>query len=170
MDIKFIFEKLTSWPFLGFISLIIALILFYKPLNNILNKSDQFRFGSFEFAVNEIGQSLGISNTIKEINDLSYEELKLFLIMCGEDADYYIFTPKNIPPEKLNNIYTKFNKKGLIELIPPEQIEGYNELKKNHGIANYGIKTTEKGRLLHKVLLEYLFHEITKTKINNEGS
>lgn len=165
MEWKFIFDKLTSWPVLAFVLISIALIWLRKPIKTLITKANQVKVGNLELTVNEIGRALGISNVIKEINDLGYDELKIFLIICGEDSDYYVFAPNNLPPERMKEIYTKFSNKGLIEIIDPTKIEGYEKLKERHGNAQYGYKTTTKGKTIYKAILETIFHELTETKL-----
>lgn len=161
INVRFIIDKIITWPF---ITLIIFLILLC-PIKNLLHKTEQIKLGDFELSVTEIAKSFGISNIIQDINDLSYDELKLFLIVGGEDANYYIFTPKNIPHERLVQMYEKLSNKGLIELIDPKTITGYDKMNID---AGFGFKTTEKGEKVHRAILDAIYTNLVQGKIEKK--
>lgn len=162
MDYKFVIEKLLDWPFIFAISLAVLLIMFYKPLLVLINNSNRLKIGSFEVHLKQVGESMGIENAIKELNGLSMDELKFFLIVCGEDATYYKFTPTHLHAKKVEAIYNKLDETGLLKVIPVESIPGIKETEKD----GFGFKTTEKGRTIHKAFLETIYFQFTNTKIN----
>jgi hypothetical protein len=88
----FTIEKILSWQFI----VLLAFLIFLGPMKSLLTKTEQIKVGEFQITVNKIAESFGIANVIKDIEDLSYDELKIFLVVGGEDANYYIFSPNNL--------------------------------------------------------------------------
>ena len=158
---RFVIDKIVTWPF---IILIIFLILLC-PIKKLLNKAEQIKIGDFQLTVTEIAESLGISNIIQDINDLSYDEIKLFLIIGGEDANYYIFEPKNIPHDQLDKMYKKLSNKGLIEQIDPKTIKRYDKMNIDGG---FGFKTTTKGEKVHRAILDAIYINLIEGKIEKK--
>lgn len=127
-----------------------------SPIKKLLKETELIKIGNFQISVTEIARSLGVSNIIQDINDLSYDELKLFLIIGGEDANYYIFNPKNIAHEKLVQMNKKLSDKGLIEQIDPKTIEEY---------GGFRFKTTLKGEKVHRAILDAIYYNLIEGKI-----
>ena len=149
--IKYIIEKINSWP-------IVALIIFFClscPIKNLLNSAEQIRIGDFQLTVSEIGKSLGIDNVIQEINDLTYDELKVFLIIGGEDANYYEFKPTNIPSPKLSKMFENLQEKGLIK----------EEVKQQEEKSVFNFRTTPKGEKVHRAILDAIYFNLLEGKV-----
>ena len=161
VNLRFFINKIVTWPF---ITLMIFLTLL-SPIKKLLKETELIKIGDFQISVTEIARSLGVSNIIQDINDLSYDELKLFLIIGGEDANYYIFNPKNIPHEKLVQMYKNLSDKGLIEQIDPKTIEGYDKMKIDGG---FGFKTTIKGEKVHRAILDAIYNNLIEGKIERK--
>ena len=116
-----------------------------------MKRADQIGVGSFYIRVNNIAESLGVPNAINEIGDLTYDELKIFLVMGGEDADYYRFTHTQIGEKKFEKILQNLEYKGLITTW----IVGDTR----------NSKTTDKGRRIHRAILEVIQLELIQEKI-----
>ncbi len=160
INTRFIIDKVISWQF---ITLLVFLILL-SPIRELLRKTEEIKFGDFQLTVTEIANSLGVANIIKDINDLTYDELKLFLIIGGEDANYYIFTANNIPHNKLSKMYDKLTCMGLIEQVDPKTIEGYEKMNIHGG---FGIKTTLKGEKVHRAIIDAIYINLVEKGEDN---
>ena len=152
--VRYVIDKIDSWP-------IVALIIFFClscPIKRMLESAEKIGIGDFQLTVSEIAKSLGIDNVIPEINDLTYDELKIFLILGGEDANYYAVTFTNIPSPKLSKMYESLSKKGLIEEISKDQ--------EKEGVFDF--RTTLKGEKVHRAILDAIYFNLLEGKIKKK--
>lgn len=127
---------------------ILILWMFKKDIKNLLNKTTNVQIGSFALKVTQEGEKIGINTILGDLRGLSYETLKAFLIMCGENAKFYEFVDRSMINEKVEDIYTSLRSKGLIEF---EKIG--KDLK---------ITTTDKGKAIHRAIIDSLYFELRK--------
>lgn len=82
-----VIKYLSSWP----IILLIISIIFRKGLLVLMNRTKTIKVADFQFNLQEIAESSGISNISENLKGLNYEELRLFYILCGDNSDRFIF-------------------------------------------------------------------------------
>jgi hypothetical protein len=95
--LKFLIQELTSWPIIA----IIMLLLLLKPIRTLVRNINNIKVGDFQLSLQRIGESLGEPTSVKDISNLNYDDLKIFLVICGEDANYYIL---NLPIYRSENL------------------------------------------------------------------
>jgi len=157
---QFLMEKILSWQ-------VFALLVFFillGPIKGLLEKAEQIKVGDFQMTVTRIAENLGVSNVIEDLEDLSYDELKIFLVIGGEDADYYTFAPNNLPAGKTKNIFENLSQKGLIKLIEVSTMEGITREQREKGI---GFKTTEKGEKIHRAIVDAIYRDLIQNRVSN---
>jgi len=179
--LKFIIQELTSWPVMA----LIIVVLLLKPLKEILFAVNNIKFGKFSLSLQKLGEALGVPNALKEISSLSYEELKLFLILCGEDADYYEFVPYNMTAVKLSKIIDKLVSSKLLirEDVPaaPQKPAGHeaasgpakpavadSSTAAHQPMVQFKYLTTETGRKVHRAFLDSIYQQLIQTKTQSK--
>ena len=157
-----IINKLISWPVIT----LIVFICLVNPVKTLILKTEQIKFSDFQITVADFGRSFGVSNIINDINGLTYDELKLFLIVCGEDANYFIFSPEHIPHDQLAIMYKNLEEKGLIEVHDTN----ISENTSNQKLFKIGfvLKTTEKGEKVHRSILDAIYYKLLQGKIDKD--
>jgi len=163
--LKFIIQEITSWPIIA----IIIVLLLLKPIRGIVSGINNIKVGDFQLSLQKIGESLGVPTSVEDISNLNYDDLKIFLIICGEDADYYYFKPTNMVAGKFKQILDKLAENGLITLFDPapDPNEAANKDPKNQEATQsptFGINTTEKGRKVHRALLDSIYEQLLHVK------
>jgi len=178
-SMKFLIQEITSWPIIA----IIMLLLLLKPIRTIVSSINNIKVGDFQLSLQKIGEALGVSTSVEDISNLNYDDLKIFLIICGEDSDYYWFKPTNMVTEKFNEILDKLADNGLITRWAPtpapedtvKNVDGANIDGPGKQAApptpqapTFGFKTTNKGRSVHRALIDSIYEQLlhVKTKAN----
>jgi len=166
---KFIIQELTSWPIIT----IAIVLLLLKPIRGIVSGINNIKVGDFQVSLQKIGESLGVPTSVLDISNLNYDDLKIFLIICGEDADYYYFRPGNMIAGKFKQILDHLADNGLITLFDtPPPADAANTDDPNAAAATqaaqqgptFGINTTEKGRKVHRALLDSIYEQLLHVK------
>lgn len=138
-------EFIPSWYAIAWAVLFIILILIIT--NSINLKAVKVAGFEVEFAGN--AQQLNVYNTeaFRAIKGLNEKELKLFLIMGGEEANYYRFTDVSIGFQPSLDIYQKLQKDSLIRIE-----------------TNYRDSTivtpTEVGSKVHRALIKSIYKQL----------
>ena len=106
--------------------------------------------GSFEVSLENRARELGILNTAEfnNLKTLNEDELKLFLIMGGEEAAYYRFTNFAITAEAGKQQYIKLQNASLMRI----QID--NDTTR--------VTSTEIGRKVHRALIQSIYSQLLK--------
>jgi hypothetical protein len=164
--VKFIIQEITSWPIIA----IVIVLLLLKPIRAIISGINNIKVGDFQLSLQKIGESLGVPTSVEDISNLNYDDLKIFLIICGEDADYYYFKPTNMVAGRFKQILDNLANNGLITLFDPAP--NPDETAKNdpdHPAATpqnptFGFNTTEKGRKVHRALLDSIYEQLLHVK------
>jgi hypothetical protein len=148
--LEFIFAKILTWQFI----VLIILIIFYTPLINMFDEASSMKIGSFQLTIKELSESEGLKNLTKDLQGLTYEELKIFLIICSEDAQGYSFYNSNYSVKVEYQIYEKLKSLDLID---------YETEIKNK--TRYFItKTTDKGEKAHKIIIDAIYMDFIKNR------
>jgi hypothetical protein len=168
--VKFIIQELTSWPIIT----IIIILLLLKPIRGIVSGINNIKVGDFQLSLQKIGESLGVPTSVEDISNLNYDDLKIFLIICGEDADYYYFKPTNMVAGRFKQILDNLATNGLITLFnpSPEQVANVDGSAKSDpnnpppapASPTFGFNTTEKGRKVHRALLDSIYEQLLHVK------
>ena len=164
--VKFIIQEVTSWPIIA----IVIVLLLLKPLRAIISGINNIKVGDFQLSLQKIGESLGVPTSVEDISNLNYDDLKIFLIICGEDADYYYFKPTNMVATKFKQILDHLADNGLITLFDPapnpdEAAKGDpNNPASTPQNPTFGFNTTEKGRKVHRALLDSIYEQLLHVK------
>ena len=169
--VKFIIQELTSWPIIA----IVIILLLLKPIRGIVSGINNIKVGDFQLSLQKIGESLGVPTSVSDISNLNYDDLKIFLIICGEDADYYYFKPTNMLAGRFKQILDNLANNGLITLFnpSPDQVAGVDNSAAKNDPNNppqqpqsptFGFNTTEKGRKVHRVLLDSIYEQLLHVK------
>jgi len=164
--VKFIIQEITSWPIIA----IVIVLLLLKPIRGIVSGINNIKVGDFQLSLQKIGESLGVPTSVEDISSLNYDDLKIFLIICGEDADYYYFKPTNMVAGKFKQILDHLADSGLITLFDPapNPDEAAKSDPNNPATTpqnpTFGISTTEKGRKVHRALLDSIYEQLLHVK------
>ncbi|AEV31257.1 hypothetical protein [Owenweeksia hongkongensis] len=147
--LNYLIDKVLTWQFIA----LLLIALFFSPIEKLLDNTGNMKIGDFQLTIKELSESKGLDNLTKDLQGLSYEELKIFLIVCGEDATYYRFAPTNLNSNVQKNIYGKLQSLDLIEYTI--QIEGDTQA------IHFG--TTEKGEKAHRVIIDALYTDLVRS-------
>lgn len=161
--VKFLIGVITSWQL---ITLVIILLLL-KPIRALVSGINNLKVGSFQLSLQKIGESLGVPNSVSDIGRLNYDDLKIFLIICGEDSDYYSFQPWNMPAAKFKAILDKLDNNELIKLTdppPPPKDDKTKPAADPDQPPVWHFVTTPKGRKVHRALLDSIYEQMLHTK------
>jgi hypothetical protein len=149
-------------------------LLLLKPLRALVGGINNIKVGDFQLSLQKIGESLGVPTSVDDISSLNYEDLRIFLIMCGEDSDYYIFTPANITAGKFGQILNKLASNGLIEAVeistkkPDQQAKDIPSEEQAAQQPTWRTYTTEKGRKVHRALLDSIYEQLLNVKTSGK--
>ena len=132
---------------------ILVLWMFKKDIKNLLNKTTNVQIGSFALTVAKNAKNLDAENVLKDLQGLSYADLKIFMILCGEDGDSYNITFQ-IETPKLRAMYQRFQDKELLILTKDEVLANGNHA--------FGYKTTLRGQKIHRAIIDSLYSELRK--------
>ncbi|USD75009.1 hypothetical protein J4N43_04795 [Vibrio sp. SCSIO 43009] len=130
-----------SWPFV--ILVITLLIIFFGDINKLIESIKHLKFGSFSLETREAALEADALTEYKNLSDLTYGQLHLFLVIGGEGSE------KTTYKDGMNNFesqenYKKLKRLGLITYEAKEQ-----------NVILFG--TTEKGKKLHKIIMDKLY-------------
>jgi len=159
--LKFLIGIITSWQMIT----LVMLLLLIKPIRALVGGINNIKVGDFQLSLQKIGESLGVPTSVEDISSLNYDDLKIFLVICGEDSDYYIFQPANMIAAKFKAILDKLASNGLIILtdLPapdPNSQGGQN----TPNTPTWQFNTTEKGRKVHRALLDSIYEQLLHVK------
>lgn len=145
----FIKEVLLTWYAIAWVFVILIIVLVSTgrvDLNSV-------KAGSFEVTLEKKAKDLGVSNTaaFKNIKNLNEDELKLFLVMGGADAKYYVFTNHALSKEASNDIYLKLQADSLMKI----RVFG----KKGDSTEVF---PTEIGKNVHRALIQSIYYQLNK--------
>ena len=141
-------ENLT-WPI--FIVLVGYLALFWRrdALLSLLSRISSIKMGSFALDVKNAAEETGALDFYDKLPELTLTQLHLFLVVGGEGGDQCTYTNK-VNPVEMQNAWEKLSTLGLIK---------YEKKPKS-----FIFKTTNKGRKLHKVIMDQLYKSIVIQK------
>lgn len=110
---------------------------------------NRFKAGSFEVTLENRAKNLGVFQTIEfqNLKNLNESDLKLFLIMGGEESKLYTFKNDNPTNDANTNQYLKLQSDSLLRI----QI-----FSRDTSI----VYSTEVGRKLHKALIQSLYEQL----------
>ena len=137
---------LQTWQALAWTIFFVITILFLAgqmPISGI-------KAGSFEVSLENRARELGILNTAEfsNLKTLNEDELKLFLIMGGEEAAYYHFTNFATTADASNRKYIKLQEASLM------RIQIVNDTAR--------VTSTEIGRKVHRALIQSIYSQLIK--------
>lgn len=140
-------DVLLNWTFFAYVVLIIIVIMNACGRLNISN----VKAGSFEMVLQSNAEKQGVAETpeFKNLKTLNENDLKLFLVMGGEEAKYYRFTNNMISQEAMVDQYRKLQAASLMrieEKTPDTTI----------------IFPTEIGEKIHRALIQSIYTQIAK--------
>jgi hypothetical protein len=161
--VKFLIGVITSWQL---ITLIIILLLL-KPIRTLVGSINSLKVGSFQLSLQKIGESLGEPDSADLIAALNYDDLKIFLVLCGEDADFYTFVPTNITAGKFGQILGKLVANGLIEATLLQQQHTDSQIQQSaaeNQMPTWRTQTTITGRKVHRALLDSIYEQMLHAK------
>ena len=140
------------WPVIVFTCFLILL----EPIKVLLRKVSSVKGLGFNFIIGEMSNKEGMPNVINELAALSYDELKLFLIIAGEDSNRYRFQDTSKTKDESKNMYNKLFNQGLIKVLKIED-NGDKGQKIN-------FITTDKGTYVHKAIIDSIYFEIIRSR------
>lgn len=143
----FIKDVLLTWHSIAWTTLLITMIFILSNKINI----NSIKAGSFEFAFEQKSKDLNVYNTpeFKNIKNLNENQLKLFLIMGGEEASYYRFTNTALKNEASVSEFLTLQKDSLLRI---ERISSDTTM----------IFPTIIGSKLHKALIQSIYSQVIK--------
>jgi hypothetical protein len=140
-------DILLSWQLFAYIVLVMVLIMAACGKLDITN----IKAGSFEMALQNNAEKHGVSETpeFKNLRTLNESDLKLFLVMGGEEAKFYRFTNNMISSEATVDQYRKLQSAALMRIIEktPDTTVVY---------------PTEIGQKIHRALIQSIYTQIAK--------
>jgi hypothetical protein len=146
--LKWFFSNVVlTWHFVALFAM--TLLLFLVMTNKVnLNK---IKAGTVEISFEQKTKDLNAYNTpeFKNLKSLNEAQLKLFLIMGGEDAAYYRFTNVALKGDASKEQFMKLNDAHLLTY------------QKGNGDTTI-IRPTKIGALLHKALIQSIYSEMIK--------
>ena len=153
-------KVILTWQFI----VLLLIFLLLPSLQKILKNTDKIGVGDFHLTVKELAKNSGISsNDIRDLDGLTYNELKIFLIKGGEDANYYEFEDNSANREIFIRSFKHLDKKGLI------QIKKFDSTKHADGYYEYYFFTnsTEKGEKIHRAILDAIYGTLLNARIKD---
>lgn len=141
----FLKDFITSWQAIAWVALVFLII---KVSDGTLNLKG-IKAAGFEIDFAENAQKLNVYNTdaFRAVKGLNENELKLFLIMGGEEAKYYTFSDKSLKFEASVDMYKRLQKDSLIRYTT------------NYRDTTF-ISPTEVGSKVHKALVKSLYNQL----------
>lgn len=138
-EILIAFIEHGLWP-LGVMTLLVVLV-WRGELSKVLSSIQSLKFGSFSIATREGAKNFNVLNEYESLSDLTMPQLHLFLVVGGESGDAAIYQSP-LPSGEFRSGFKKLSSLGLIEYKDGENV-------------NYS--NTEKGKKLHKVIMDNLY-------------
>ena len=143
----FIKEIFFSWQALGWAVLTLLVILIWTEKLNL----NSLKAGSFEITFENKAKELGVFETpeFKNMKNLTEDELKLFLIIGGEEAQFYRFTNVALSNAASMNMYEKLQSDSLLRIM---------KLSKDSTM----IYPTDIGEKVHRALIQSIYSQLIK--------
>jgi len=136
-----------AWP------VAVLIIFFGIVLSGILKRIGRIEGAGFVIQLQNEGEQRGVPHIISDLQGLSHQALRLFLIGGGEGGDKLILSA---PPDTMRpEYYKELHDRGLIELkaiLKPGDPGYQSQLGQLGDQTKYA--TTEKGRKIHSVLVD----------------
>jgi hypothetical protein len=140
-------DILLSWQLFAYIVLIMVITMAACGKLDITN----IKAGSFEMVLQNNAEKHGVSETseFKNLKTLNESDLKLFLVMGGEEAKFYRFTNNRISSEATVDQYRKLQAAALMRIV-----------EKNPDTTI--VYPTEIGEKVHRALIQSIYTQISK--------
>src|SRR5688572_7603907 len=114
--VKYLVEKvLMTWQGFAWTALIIIAALMWTGKLNLT----EFKAGTFEIVLDKSVKEAGIINTaeFKNLKNLSEDDLRLFLIIGGEEGKYYLFKNRALSFQALQEQHRRLAENSLLEFV-----------------------------------------------------
>jgi hypothetical protein len=140
-------EVFLTWQFIAWaVFFVILLLLIFGKLN-----IGNIRAGSFEIAFEKRAKELGVYETqeFRNLKNINESDLKLFLIMGGEESRLYRFGNDALSSEAIAMQYKKLEDNSLM-------------ITKKISKDSTVIYSTEVGTKLHRALIQAIYSQLIK--------
>lgn len=142
---KFLKDYILTWPFFAYV----ALAVFCTLITCGALKISSVKAGSFEMVLEKNAQNSGIAETpeFRNLKTLNESDLQLFLIMGGEDAQFYQFTNVALHSNAAVVQYEKLERASLMSI---KRISNDSTM----------VTATVTGKKVHRVLIQSLYTQL----------
>lgn len=143
-NLRRFFQLLLTWQAVAYIVLVILSFLLIKGIINL----KELKVGDFDLSFQERASQLNVLNTMafQGIKNLDEDELKLFLIMGGRDAAYYIFQDRSHTGAAVRDLYARLQQDSLLRFV-----------QRNDSTF---IFPTKQGELVHRALIQSIYAQL----------
>jgi hypothetical protein len=144
-------DIILTWQAIAWTGLIIAAFFIVFKVVDI----NSLKAGSFEITFADKAKNLGVFYTpeFKNLNNLDEDELKLFLIVGGKDAAYYIFQDRGVPAGVFKDRYMKLVSDSLFRIT---------KVTTTNGKDSTWAGPTETGKKIHQALVQSIYSQMIK--------
>lgn len=144
-------------------------MLFLLPhLTKLVERTEKIGIGNFQLTVRQLALNSGITTEeIKDLNGLTYDELRFFLIKGGEHANDYIFEDNSMTTDKWIKTHETLQTKELIEIIKFDSIKR-EENGRHYYEYYFNTNTTSKGEKIHRAILDAIYQNFIISRLKTE--
>lgn len=154
---KYLIEKVfLTWQFITLLG-----ITFLAP--TVISRLNSVKVGKFQFTFSELAKKDGVNDlSINQLRGLTYDELKVFLIKCGEDGDSYDYDLKSYSKEKFLTIHRDLDSLGFIK------IKSIDTNYQGKGGLHIDSHATPKAIKLHRAILDAIYQNFTEARLSQK--
>jgi hypothetical protein len=136
------------WP----ITVLILVWSFYAPLKASLEGLSEINAGPFQAKLERAARNQGLHFQTSELATLTMDQLQTFLIAGGEKGQELTVEFRHGSTDKLKRDFDRLHQLGLVRVTDTKERTGKP--------PNVFYDTTEKGRKIHKLIMDQLYEEL----------
>ena len=140
--------KHALWP----ITVLILAWLFYMPLKTSLEGLSEVNAGPFRAKLEKAAKNQQLHFQTSELATLTLDQLQSFLIIGGEKGQELSVEFRHGSTDKLQRDFEALDRLELVKITAKKEQPGKS--------PNVFYDTTEKGRKVHKLIMDQLYEEL----------
>jgi hypothetical protein len=154
---RFVFKDiLLSWQAVTFV----AMFCVFPVAKSVFERANNIKIGEFQMSVSKLAIKAGLSSDdLKSLNQLTYEELKVFLIEGGQDAEQYKVDFANYTYDSWLKIHQDLQSLGLLEI--KKDVTSPNTIV----VTGFEATPTEKGKKIHRAIVDAIFKDFLESRV-----
>ena len=135
------------------VCILLAALLFRRPLIAAFEALSEIKAGGFTLSIDRAAKRQALDFSTDELSSLTMDELHMFLIMGGEQGDEIDIVHKQGSHQRRKREFEHLAALGLLSIRKYEDAGP-------EGMPRCEFETLEKGRRVHKLLMDQLYQEL----------